>query len=209
MFRCFISKFGISAQISNEFLAISVESRGRRDTEDGGFALDGAIGVRKVKAAIVSAMSRKTQDADSSAISPVDQIGRPVSGDLKTNLAPIPIHEEVFEPIVHEMVRGRVVVRRRIETIETQVPVDVRREHATVERRSMNRPIETAPAPYWDGHTLVVPVIEEEIVVQRRLILREELRVTIESETIHDEIPTTTRREVVDVTEEPSHRPTA
>ena len=84
------------------------------------------------------------------------------------------LHEEVIEPILREYVRGRAIVTKRIETTDDTLRLDVQQQHPNVERVLIDREIDSTPAPYWDGDTYVVPVVQEEIVVTRRLVLREE-----------------------------------
>ncbi len=124
----------------------------------------------------------------------------PAPGDVPS---PILLHEEVLEPVIEETVHGRAIVRKWTETVDRLLTVDAHRQHVSVERRPVDIEIESAPAPYWDGNTLVVPVMEEEIVIEKRLILREELLVTLEWETIPQVLPTSVRREKVEVIEEP------
>jgi uncharacterized protein (TIGR02271 family) len=52
------------------------------------------------------------------------------------------------------------------------------REEVTVERVPVNQFVEHAPEPRQEGDTVVYPVLEEVVVVQRRLLLKEEVRVT-------------------------------
>lgn len=111
------------------------------------------------------------------------------------------LHEEVLEPVLREYVRGRALVTKRIETLEDTLKLDVKQQHPIVERVTIDREIESTPAPYWDGDTYVVPVVQEEIVVTRRLVLREEVRIRVESASEVFEVPTSIRREVVDVVE--------
>jgi stress response protein YsnF len=42
----------------------------------------------------------------------------------------------------------------------------------------LNQPVDAAPAVREEDGVLIVPVLEEQIVVQKRLILKEELRIT-------------------------------
>lgn len=111
------------------------------------------------------------------------------------------LHEEVIEPILREYVRGRAIVTKRIETTDDTLRLDVQQQHPNVERVLIDREIDSTPAPYWDGDTYVVPVVQEEIVVTRRLVLREEVRIKVDSTSEAVEIPTSVRREVVEVVE--------
>src|SRR5205085_9042013 len=46
-----------------------------------------------------------------------------------------------------------------------------------VSRRRVNRVVSAIPETREEGDTLIIPVVEEEIVVHKRLILREEIHV--------------------------------
>ena len=73
-------------------------------------------------------------------------------------------------------------------------------EDVVVERVPINRPVEGAPPePREENGMLVIPVLEEIAVVEKRLVLREEVRVTCRSTTTTDSRVVTLRREVADV----------
>lgn len=80
------------------------------------------------------------------------------------------------------------LARQREETGALRVRVEVDRQRETltddalVERVSVTRvprdvAVPAAQAPWTEGDTLVVPVYEERIVVERRLVLKEEIRI--------------------------------
>jgi uncharacterized protein (TIGR02271 family) len=69
-------------------------------------------------------------------------------------------------------VRVRVVTREHDETVE----IPLTKETVEVERVAIGREIDAMPASRQEGDTLVVPVVEEVIITQRRLVLKEELR---------------------------------
>jgi uncharacterized protein (TIGR02271 family) len=69
-------------------------------------------------------------------------------------------------------VRVRVVTREHDETVE----IPLTKETVEVERVAIGREIDAIPAPRQEGETLVVPVVEEVVVTQRKLVLKEELR---------------------------------
>ena len=72
------------------------------------------------------------------------------------------------------------------ETVEvTRVPVGTILEEPAVVRR--------------DGDTIIVPVMEEVAVVQKRLLLREEVRITVQRSESHQPQDVTLRREQVTV----------
>jgi uncharacterized protein (TIGR02271 family) len=73
---------------------------------------------------------------------------------------------------------GRVRVSKLVSERQEVVDQPTVTEQVTVERVPVNRVVEQAPAPRQEGDTLVVPVVEEVVVVQRRLVLKEEVRIT-------------------------------
>jgi|WetSurMetagenome_2_1015567.scaffolds.fasta_scaffold88642_2 uncharacterized protein (TIGR02271 family) len=69
-------------------------------------------------------------------------------------------------------VRVRVVTHEHEETVE----VPLMTERVEVERIPIGREVDAMPERRQEGDTTIVPVVEEVVVLQRKLILREELR---------------------------------
>lgn len=90
----------------------------------------------------------------------------------------IPVVAEEVEVGKRKVERGRVRVRKGVETREQEVAVPLVREEVEVERVPMNRPVDTPPQPRQEGDVWIVPVLEEVLVVEKRLVLKEELRIT-------------------------------
>ncbi len=115
--------------------------------------------------------------------------------------------EEVVLPLVEEALR---VGKRRVETGRVRVSVNtevedrvvretLRSERAEMERVPVGRELaEGEPAPAVrqepDG-TVVVPVLEEVLVVERRLVLREEIRMRLVAVEEAVEQPVAVRRQ--------------
>ena len=95
-------------------------------------------------------------------------------------------HSEVVVPLVAETVEvgkrtvetGKVRIRKTVKATERVVDEPVFEETVEVERVAINRPIPEAIGPRQEGDTLIVPLLEEVLVVEKRLILREEVRIT-------------------------------
>jgi uncharacterized protein (TIGR02271 family) len=123
--------------------------------------------------------------------------------DGKDRDAVLPLLEEALLVGKRRVETGRVRVSVATDTEERLVRETLRTERAEVERVAVGRELadgEGAPAirQEEDG-TVVVPVLEEILVVERRLVLREEIRlrlVTID-ETV--EQPVTLRRQRAEV----------
>lgn len=74
--------------------------------------------------------------------------------------------------------RGRVVVRKRVVTHDAVVDEPLAQEQLEVTRVPVNKLVEAAAAPHTEGDTTVIPLYEEVLVVEKRLVLIEELHVS-------------------------------
>lgn len=68
-----------------------------------------------------------------------------------------------------------VTVRKEIEEREEVISDEVTVEEIAVERIARNELVETAPGIRYEGDLIVVPLVEEVLVVEKKLLLREEL----------------------------------
>lgn len=102
---------------------------------------------------------------------------------------------------VHEVDRGRLVIDKRVEMVPHEAKVDVGTDKIDIDRVPINEEVDTPPSTRQEGDTLIVPVIEEVLVVTKRYRVVEEVRVRkhrdVETRTFNEEL----KREVVDVRE--------
>ncbi len=92
---------------------------------------------------------------------------------------PIPIVEERARILTREVETGRVQVRLATEEVEELVQATLAGRRATIERVPMDVELTEPPAVRQEGDVIVVPVVEEVLVVERRLRLREEIRLRL------------------------------
>lgn len=111
----------------------------------------------------------------------------------------VPVREEVLVPTTRPIELGEVRIHKRVETVPYEALVEVTRDDVAVERVTLNRDVDAVPAPRQEGETLVIPVVEEVIVTEKRLVLREEIRVTRRQVTESVPVRETVRREVIEV----------
>jgi uncharacterized protein (TIGR02271 family) len=90
--------------------------------------------------------------------------------------ARIPLHEEVVD-VAKRTVERRTQIDKRVHTHTDSVETALRREQPTIERVAINRVVAEPPPVRQEGDTLIIPVLEEVAVVERRLVLREEIRI--------------------------------
>jgi uncharacterized protein (TIGR02271 family) len=72
---------------------------------------------------------------------------------------------------------GEIVIRTEVESVPAQLEVEALREEIEVEHEPVGLAVNKRDAPWEENGVLVVPVYEEQLVVSKRLILRERLRV--------------------------------
>lgn len=92
----------------------------------------------------------------------------------------LPLVEEraVVSKSEHEI--GVVRVSTRVETNEAVIHEALRRENVRIERIAIGREVSDIPKIRQEGDTVVYPVVEEILVVEKRLVLKEELRISYE-----------------------------
>lgn len=90
----------------------------------------------------------------------------------------VPVVAETLAVGRRRVPSGRLRVRKAVRTRRVVVDEPLVREATRVERIAVNRPIEAPPAIRHEGDTLVIPLVEETLVVEKRLVLREEVRIT-------------------------------
>jgi len=86
---------------------------------------------------------------------------------------------------------GRVFVETKVETKQHVVEAILRQDDVDIERVPIGQVVDSAPEIREENGVLIVPVVEEQLVVQVRLVLKEELRVskTVTSEKVRKAIP--------------------
>jgi uncharacterized protein (TIGR02271 family) len=121
----------------------------------------------------------------------------------------------VVEEQVHVDTRPVEIERTRIEKTvrERDVTVDARlmEEELEVERVTLEPPrtVESPPPIRHEGDTTIIPVLEERLVVVKRLVVREELRVKRTRHERRDPQHVVLRSEHVSVTRSPPTQPDA
>lgn len=84
---------------------------------------------------------------------------------------------ERLDVALDRRVTAQVFVESRTTEHVEQVAIDLQREHYEIERVAIDKVVSEAPSTRQEGDVTIIPVIEEEVVIQRRLILKEEIRI--------------------------------
>lgn len=125
--------------------------------------------------------------------------GQDAAGEVGT----LVLHEETVDATTVPARRGVVKIVRRVETVPVHEMIDSWHDEVDIERVKIDRQVVEAPLPRVEGDVIVVPVVEEVVVAETKLVLREEIRIT--RRRVHEpiEVDTTVRRERVDVVNVP------
>ena len=103
--------------------------------------------------------------------------------------------EETARIDKREVQTGRVKVHTVVETSEQMVREALSSHNVKVTRVPVDQPVATVPVIRTENGITIVPVLEEILVVEKRLILREELH--IKQEVSHEtvEVPVSLRKQ--------------
>lgn len=97
----------------------------------------------------------------------------------------LPVIEEQLQVGKKSIDKGGFRILKKVDEETVVIPMVSRSTEFSFERVSVNRYVEEHPPVRYEGNTMILPVVEEEVVVQKRLKLVEELRVTsVEKETL-------------------------
>lgn len=94
-----------------------------------------------------------------------------------------------------DVLTGRVRVSTHTETVNELLCSAVERNDVSVTRVPIGRELDEVPAIRTEGDVTIIPVVEEILVVEKRLVLREEihLRQTTTSQSV--EVPVSLRKQ--------------
>jgi uncharacterized protein (TIGR02271 family) len=121
----------------------------------------------------------------------------------------IPLLEERLSITKRQVEAGRVRVRVNVEEREETVTEELLRDDVLVERVSKGIRVTEVPRVRFEGNTTVVPVVKETVVVEKALVLVEEIHITRHPVSEPHEIPVKLRTERARIEREPASGPSA
>jgi uncharacterized protein (TIGR02271 family) len=90
----------------------------------------------------------------------------------------LPVIQEALDVDTRPVETGRVRLRKVVHEREERVDPPLWREEVMVERVPVNRVVEGPTPMRSEGDTLIIPLFEEVLVVEKRLLLKEEVHIT-------------------------------
>ena len=112
----------------------------------------------------------------------------------------IPVIEEQLQVGKRTVVTGTVRLDKHVGIYEEALDIPLAVRSFDIERIMLNLPVEAAPPVRQEGDTTVYPLVEEQLILTKQLILREELRVTRRDTERRDTQTVSLRRESIEVT---------
>src|SRR3954451_9481928 len=85
----------------------------------------------------------------------------------------VPVHTEQAEVTRRSTVTGRVTVSTVTKARDELIDELLTNEHAEIERVPIRQLVDEVPGIREEGDTTVIPVVEEALIVERRLFLKE------------------------------------
>jgi uncharacterized protein (TIGR02271 family) len=116
----------------------------------------------------------------------------------------IPLHVEEVSVSRREIKKANVRIALITGTREQLIDEELTHVRVEIERVPIGRTIEVVPPISHEGDITIIPVVEEMVVVERRLVLREEVRVRrVSTKEQHQETVVLRQQEAVITREDP------
>jgi uncharacterized protein (TIGR02271 family) len=111
----------------------------------------------------------------------------------------LPVIQEALDVQTRTVEMGRVRIRKVVHEREELVDPPLQRDEVVVEHVPMNRMVEGPIPVRYEGDTMIVSLLEEILVIETRLLLREELHITTRRTETHTPARVTLRHEDVTI----------
>jgi stress response protein YsnF len=114
----------------------------------------------------------------------------------RDNASPkIPLTAEELRVEKRSVVTGRVRVKTVVDSFEQIVKESLKTERLETTRVEIGKEIDSIPSVRTEGDTTVIPVVEEVLIVEKRLFLKEEIHVRRVVSNDQVEAPVTLRKQ--------------
>ena len=134
----------------------------------------------------------------------VDYKSNPLQEDLEDS-GTLPLLSEEIAVSKETVETGRVRVATRTRERDALIDEDLAREHVEIDTVPIGSRIDAMPAVRQEGDTTIIPIVEETLTVERRLVLKEEVRVRRVRETEHHKETVKLRYQEAVVTRHPGN----
>ncbi len=119
----------------------------------------------------------------------------PIVQDQSSDVEVIPLAEEELRLDKRQVTRGKVRVRTVVDIVDEIARGSLEEETVEVTRVPVDRVVDQAPEVRTEDGVTIVPILEEVLVVEKRLVLKEELHIRKKITTEDVEIPVELRKQ--------------
>lgn len=131
--------------------------------------------------------------------STADVVQSPLTALTASESVTIPVIEEQLVVGKRVVETGRLRVVKTVREEEQAIDIPLLHEELSVERVAINQYVDTAPVVRQEGDTTVYPVLKEVLVIEKKLVLVEEIHITRRRTEIADTQRVMVRKEEVTV----------
>ena len=107
----------------------------------------------------------------------------------------VPVVEEELRVEKHQVSTGKVRVTTKTEVTDDMARATLEGESVEVTRVPVGREIEIAPVVRTEGDLTIIPVVEEIVIVEKRLVLKEEIHLRRTTTREEVEVPVQLRKQ--------------
>jgi stress response protein YsnF len=107
----------------------------------------------------------------------------------------VPVVAEEIHLTKREVTIGEVRVRTTTHVVEELAQADLKQHHVVVTRVPIDRVVDQIPTIRIDDGVTIVPVVEEVLFVEKRLVLKEEMHIRRSVETERVAVPVSLRKQ--------------
>jgi uncharacterized protein (TIGR02271 family) len=115
----------------------------------------------------------------------------------------IPVIEESVKVQTHVRETGTVEIHKTVQERTEIVDQLLHAEEVAIERMAINRVVEEPLPIRHEGDTTIIPLLEEVLVIEKRLVLREEVHIRKLHKEVHDPQEVLLREERVEIVRKP------
>ena len=109
--------------------------------------------------------------------------------DIVQQQTPVTINILKEQPLVQKQIveKASVHIEKKVHHNEETIQIPVISEEVQVKKVPVNQYVETMPPMRYEGDTIVIPVIKEILIVEKKLLLVEEVYITKHTNTTTEE----------------------
>jgi stress response protein YsnF len=145
----------------------------------------------------IEALLAEQENSGSSRLTETTSVATAGNGDGQPLV--IPVIEEKIKVQKREQLSGIVEIRKTVNERTETVDEPLLTQEVEVQRVAINRFVDEAVPVRHEDDTMIIPLLEEVLVVEKRLLLREEVHVKTVRRELHNPQEITLREERVEV----------